>query len=59
MIWYHRKGDSFKEWRASDGSLLPTYVGMLVIFVKNTDQFANGTRGTIAVSYTHLTLPTN
>lgn len=47
MIWYHRKGDSFKEWRASDGSLLPTYVGMLVIFVKNTDQFANGTRGTI------------
>lgn len=47
MIWYHRKDDSFKEWRASDGSLLPIYVGMPVIFVKNTDQFANGTRGTI------------
>ena len=47
MIWYHRKDDSFKEWKASDGSLLPTYIGMPVIFVKNTDQFANGTRGTI------------
>ena len=47
MIWYHRKDDSFKEWKASDGSLLPTYIGMPVIFIKNTDQFANGTRGTI------------
>ena len=47
MIWYHRKDDSFKEWRASDGSLLPTYVGMPVIFTKNTEQFANGTRGII------------
>ena len=47
MIWYHRKDDSYKEWKASDGSLLPTYVGMPVIFVKNTDQFANGTRGII------------
>lgn len=47
MIQRHRKDDSFKEWKASDDTLLPTYVGMPIIFVKNTEQFANGTRGTI------------
>ena len=47
MIQAHRKDLSFKEWKTSDGSLLPTYVGMPVIFVKNMDRFANGTRGII------------
>ena len=47
MIQRHRKDDSFKEWKASDGTLLPTYVGMPVVFVKNTKQFVNGIRGII------------